>query len=164
MTVQELFKNLDRDTFIDEYLNYCGEPKSAKRKAKLENLLDAFNNINVIPNNSLIVFCEPIVGENHLDSTVIKKEEINTYREKDHDYLMAIRNGYYMNEDGTIKPELYKELDLLKSKMKDLERTTKLPEKPYYKDAENLLIKLNKMSLDIAECKKTEIGFLSKFS
>lgn len=35
MTVQELFKNLDRDTFIDEYLNYCGEPKSAKRKERL---------------------------------------------------------------------------------------------------------------------------------
>ena len=79
---------------------------------------------------------------------ILEKEEINTYREKDHDYLMAIRNGYYMNEDGTIKPELYKELDLLKSKMKDLERTTKLPEKPYYKDAEKLLIRLNKMSLE----------------
>ena len=76
MTVQELFKNLDRDTFIDEYLNYCGEPKSAKRKERLENLLNAFNTINVTPNNSLIVFCEPIVGENHLDSTVIKKEEL----------------------------------------------------------------------------------------
>ena len=94
---------------------------------------------------------------------ILEKEEINTYREKDHDYLMAIRNGYYMNEDGTIKPELYKELDLLKSKMKDLEKTTKLPEKPYYKDVENLLIKLNKISLNIAECKKTEIGFLHKY-
>ena len=79
---------------------------------------------------------------------ILEKEEINTYREKDRDYLMAIRNGYYMNEDGTIKPELYKELDLLKSKMRDLEKTTKLPEKPYYKDAEKLLIKLNKMSLE----------------
>lgn len=94
---------------------------------------------------------------------ILEKEEINTYKEKDHDYLMAIRNGYYMNEDGTIKPELYKELDLLKSKMKDLEKTTKLPEKPYYNDAENLLIKLNKMSLDIAECKKANVGFLSRY-
>lgn len=76
MTVQELFKNLDRDTFIDEYLNYCGQPKSAKRKERLENLLNAFNTINVTPNNSCIVFCEPIVGENHLDSTIIKKEEL----------------------------------------------------------------------------------------
>ena len=94
---------------------------------------------------------------------LISKQEIITYREKDHDYLMAIRNGYYMNEDGTIKPELYKELDLLKSKMKDLEKTTKLPEKPYYKDAENLLIKLNKMSLDMHDCKISNPGFLHKY-
>lgn len=76
MTVQELFKNLDRSVFINEYLNYCGESKSTKRKERLKNLLDAFNNINITPNNSWIVFCEPIVGENHLDSTIIKKEEL----------------------------------------------------------------------------------------
>lgn len=79
---------------------------------------------------------------------ILEKEEIITYREKDHDYLMSIRNGYYMNEDGTIKPELYKELDLLRARMKEAERVTKLPDKPYYKDAEQLLIKLNKMSLE----------------
>lgn len=79
---------------------------------------------------------------------ILEKEEINTYREKDHDYLMSIRNGYYMNEDGTIKPELYKEINLLKARMKEAERTTKLPDKPYYKDAEQLLIRLNKMSLE----------------
>lgn len=79
---------------------------------------------------------------------ILEKEEIITYREKDHDYLMSIRNGYYMNEDGTIKPELYKELEGLKGKMRELEKTTKLPDKPYYKDAEQLLIKLNKMSLE----------------
>lgn len=79
---------------------------------------------------------------------ILEKEEIITYREKDHDYLMSIRNGYYMNEDGTIKPELYKELEGLKGKMRELEKITKLPDKPYYKDAEQLLIKLNKMSLE----------------
>lgn len=94
---------------------------------------------------------------------ILEKQEINTYRDKDHDYLMSIRNGYYMNEDGTIKPELYKELDLLKSKMKDLEKTTKLPEKPYYKDAENLLIQLNRVSLERVDCKIADIGFLSAF-
>ena len=94
---------------------------------------------------------------------ILERQEIITYREKDHDYLMAIRNGYYMNEDGTIKPELYKELDALKAKMRDLEKTTKLPEKPYYKDAEALLIRLNKMSLDMYDCKESDLGFLHKF-
>lgn len=76
MTVQELFKDLDRDLFINKYLEYCGESKSVKRKERIKNLLDAFNKIDVTPDNSWIVFCEPIIGEDHLDSTIIKKEDL----------------------------------------------------------------------------------------
>ena len=75
--------------------------------------------------------------------------EIVTYRGKDRDFLMSIRNGRYMNEDGTINPELYVLINDLKSQIKELELTTKLPDKPYYKDIEKLLIKCNKMSLDM---------------
>lgn len=76
MTVQELFKELDRDLFINKYLEYCGEPTSVKRKERLENLLNAFNELDIVPNNFWIVFCEPMMGEDHLDSTIIKKEEL----------------------------------------------------------------------------------------
>lgn len=76
MTVQELFKDLDRDLFINKYLEYCSESKSVKRKERIKNLLDAFNKIDVTPDNSWIVFCEPIIGEDHLDSTIIKKEDL----------------------------------------------------------------------------------------
>lgn len=39
--------------------------------------------------------------------------QIITYREKEHDILMSIRNGEYMSEDGKkVRPEFY---DLLKS-------------------------------------------------
>lgn len=80
---------------------------------------------------------------------LLEKQEIITYREKDRDYLLSIRNGYYMNEDGTIKPELYDQIKDWKMKVEELKKTTKLPEKPYYKDAEALLIKLNKKSLEM---------------
>lgn len=76
MIVQELFKDLDKDTFINEYLEYCGEPKSTKRKNKIRNLLNEFDKLDTVPDNSWIVFCEPIIGEDHLDSTIIKKEEL----------------------------------------------------------------------------------------
>ena len=96
MTVQELFKDLDKDVFIDEYLNYCGEPKSAKRIEKVKNLLDAFDKLNIVPDNSWIVFCEPIIGEDHLDSTVIKKEELlDTEVEKD-----KVPEGYAYEFNG----------------------------------------------------------------
>lgn len=84
MIVQELFKDLDKDTFINEYLEYCGEPKSTKRENKIRNLLNEFDKLDIVPDNSWIVFCEPIIGEDHLDSTIIKKEELlDTEVEKD---------------------------------------------------------------------------------
>lgn len=84
MTVQELFKELDKDIFINEYLEYCGEPKSTKRKNRIRNLLNEFDKLDTVLDNSWIVFCEPILGEDHLDSTIIKKEELlDTKVEKD---------------------------------------------------------------------------------
>ena len=82
MTVQELFKKLNRGEFVDEYLSYCDESKSTGEKEILDalldlnDLLDAFNKLNIIPDNSRIVFCTPLLGENHLDSFIIKKEDL----------------------------------------------------------------------------------------
>lgn len=79
MTVQELFKDIDRELFITKYLEYCGEPKSAKRKNKIRELLNIFDSISITPNKSLIIFCMPIFGEHYLSSTVIKDVDlINT--------------------------------------------------------------------------------------
>lgn len=57
--------------------------------------------------------------------------QIITYREKEHDMLMSIRNGEYMTADGKkVRPEFY---DLLKSVQDEYiyaVRNTVLPEKP----------------------------------
>lgn len=76
MTVQEFFKSLDRDELVSEYLSYCNEPKSAKRKKRVNTLLDTFNSMQIKPNDSWIIFCEPSLGEQFIDSTVIKKEDL----------------------------------------------------------------------------------------
>lgn len=79
---------------------------------------------------------------------ILEKCEINTYRGADHDYLMAICNGYYMNEDGTIKKELYEELDRLKTRVEEAKKTTKLPDRPNYKEIEDLLVRINKRAVE----------------
>lgn len=57
--------------------------------------------------------------------------QIITYREKEHDMLMSIRNGEYMTADGkNVRPEIY---DLLKSVQEEYiyaVKNTVLPEKP----------------------------------
>ena len=79
---------------------------------------------------------------------LISKQEIITYREDDHDFLMSIRNGYFMNSDGTIRKELYEQVEALKTQLDIDIKKTSLPDKPNYKETEKLLIKLNKMTLD----------------
>ena len=76
MTVQELFKEIDRKNFIDKYLEYCGNPRSIKERRKVTKLLNTLDKIDIVPNDSWIVFCEQVIGEDYLDSTIVKKEDL----------------------------------------------------------------------------------------
>ncbi len=61
---------------------------------------------------------------------------INTYREKDKDFLLDIRNGKYSYD------EIFKLVDKYEREFKKAYNNTKLPDEPYYKMAEDLLIKM----------------------
>lgn len=63
---------------------------------------------------------------------ILEKEQIITYRENEHDMLMDIRNGKYMNEDGTYKKEFFELQEDLEQKFKQASERTKLPDCPDY--------------------------------
>ena len=46
-------------------------------------------------------YVNPRILEEARQLDILEKGEINTYREEEHDLLMAIRNGNYQKEDGT---------------------------------------------------------------
>ena len=75
---------------------------------------------------------------------ILEKGEIITYREKDHDFLMSIRNGEYIDKNNEVKEEFFKIVDDYETKLQILSLTTKLPDKPNY-DA------IDKMMLNIYE-------------
>ena len=81
--------------------------------------------------------------ENHLDKhamhlirlylmviDILKKGEINTYREDDLDFLQSIRKGYYRNGDGTYKAEFFKLVDHYEQLTKEAAKTTGLSKEP----------------------------------
>lgn len=76
MTVKELFKSLDRESLISEYLCYCGEPNTARRRKVFNNLLDSFESLDVQPNTSQIIFCTPLLGDHQFDSSFFEKDEL----------------------------------------------------------------------------------------
>lgn len=75
---------------------------------------------------------------------ILEKGEIITYRQKEHDFLMDIRNGKYLTEDNQPIPEFFEIVDDLEAKMKNAAEHSELPNKPRIKDINNLLIKVNR--------------------
>lgn len=78
---------------------------------------------------------------------LLEKEEIITYRENDLDLLMRIRNGAYMNQDGTVKDSFYKLVKGIDTRFKSAVSNTKLPEKPRFNEIEKWVISIYKRYL-----------------
>jgi predicted nucleotidyltransferase len=80
---------------------------------------------------------------------IVKDREVVTYREKEHDFLMSIRNGYFMNEDGTYKKEFFDIIDDYDKQLEHLLSVSTLPERPDMEKINQLVMNINKQTLDI---------------
>lgn len=59
---------------------------------------------------------------------ILEKGEINTYRDKDHDLLMSIRNGEFLDENRQPTQKFYKLVDSLEKRLDYDKEHTDLPE------------------------------------
>ena len=64
---------------------------------------------------------------------ILEKEEIITYRTDEHDLLMSIRNGEYLDENRQPIPEFYDLLNEYEKRFEYAKKNTLLPDKPDYK-------------------------------
>ena len=74
---------------------------------------------------------------------IMDKGEIITFREKDHDLLMDIRNGKYLDDNDQPVPEFMDMVAEYESKLDKLKETTALPEKPDYKKINEFVASVN---------------------
>lgn len=74
---------------------------------------------------------------------ILEKEEIVTYREKKKDFLLSIRNGEFMKEDGTYRPEFFELVNEYEKKLKYAKENTSLPEAPDMRRVEEFVMDVN---------------------
>lgn len=74
---------------------------------------------------------------------ILEKEQIVTYREKEHDMLMDIRNGKYLDENKQPIPEFYEMVDEYEKRMEYAKENTSLPDKPDYKAINEFVMSVN---------------------
>ena len=74
---------------------------------------------------------------------ILEREEIVTYREKEHDFLMEIRNGKFLDDNRQPIPEFFDIVDDYEKKLEYAKENTSLPEKPDYKKINEFIISVN---------------------
>ena len=74
---------------------------------------------------------------------ILERHEIKTYRDKDHDLLMDIRNGKYIAEDNQVLPEFFDMVDDFEKRLAYDKEYTDLPEKPDYKRINEFVMSVN---------------------
>lgn len=74
---------------------------------------------------------------------ILEKEQIITYREKDHDFLMDIRNGRYLDSEGHPISEFYDLVDDFEKKLEYAKENTSLPDNPDYEKIKEFTASVN---------------------
>lgn len=74
---------------------------------------------------------------------ILENGKIITYRQKDHDFLMDIRNGKYLDDDKQPTKEFYDIVDELNNKLGYWKEHSELPPNPDYKRIDAFLEEVN---------------------
>ena len=74
---------------------------------------------------------------------ILEKGEINTYRDKDHDLLMSIRNGEFLDENRQPTQKFYKLVDSLEKRLDYDKEHTDLPETVDMEKVNDLVARVN---------------------
>ena len=74
---------------------------------------------------------------------ILENEKIVTYREKEHDLLMSIRNGEYLDSSNQPIPEFFEMVDALDKRLEHDKENTSLPERPNYDKINEFVMSVN---------------------
>ena len=74
---------------------------------------------------------------------ILEKEQIITYREAEHDLLMDIRNGKYLDDNRQPIAEFYEMVDEYEKRLEYAKQNTNLPNNPNYKAINEFVASVN---------------------
>ena len=75
---------------------------------------------------------------------LLETGKMRTYRDKEHNLLMDIRNGKFQNNDHTFKQEFFELVDDLEKKFLYASENTVLPDKPDWEQIEDFVMRVNR--------------------
>lgn len=138
----------DTEIFMDVHLTHYPLRDYKSMWSDMNTVVKEYSKIgkrnqNAIEHNKLAKHMMHLVRLYLMCLDILNNGEIITYREKDHDFLMEIRNGKYLDENRQPIPEFFKIVDDLEAKLDIAKTTTSLPNHPDYKKINEFVASVN---------------------
>jgi predicted nucleotidyltransferase len=140
--------DLDTEIYMDIKLNHYPLRDYKGMWSDMNNIVKEYSKIghrnqNAIEKGKLSKHMMHLVRLYLMCLDILNEGEIITYREKDHDFLMSIRNGKYLDDNRQPTSEFFDIVDDLEAKFDKAKQTTDLPDNPDYKKINEFVASVN---------------------
>jgi len=149
-TDKAIDSDLDTEVFMDVNLTHYPLRDYKSMWSEMNNIVKDYSKIgkrnkNAIEHQKLGKHAMHLVRLYFMCIDILEKQEIVTYREKEHDLLMDIRNGKYFDSNGKPISGFYDLLNELEKKFEYAKMHTELPDSPNYKKINEFMAYVNEL-------------------
>ena len=147
-TDKGVHEDYETEVFMDIHLNHYPLNDYQGMWAEMKSIVKDYSKIgkrnkHAIEHNKLGKHMCHLVRLYLMCFDILEKGKIITYREDDHELLMDLRNGKYLDANYQPIPEFFEMVDELEKRLKYDAENTSLPDKPDYKAIEEFVASVN---------------------
>lgn len=140
--------DMTTEIFMDANLKHYPLRDYAEMWAELKNIIKSYKNIGArnnkaIEHNKLGKHMMHLIRLYMMCLDILENEKIITYREAEHDLLMDIRNGKFLDSDKQTTPEFYEMVNEYEKRIEYAKNNTSLPDKPDYSKIDEFVASVN---------------------
>lgn len=138
----------DTEIFMDINLHHYPLRDYKSMWSEMNNVVKDYSKIgkrnkNAIEHNKLGKHMMHLIRLYMMCLDILEREKIVTYREKEHELLMEIRNGKFLDGDRQPIPEFYEMVDDYEKNLEYAKNNTSLPDNPDYKKINEFVASVN---------------------
>lgn len=138
----------DTEIFMDINLHHYPLRDYKSMWSEMNNVVKDYSKIgkrnkNAIEHNKLGKHMMHLIRLYMMCLDILEHEKIVIYREKEHELLMEIRNGKFLDGDRQPIPEFYEMVDDYEKKLEYAKNNTNLPDNPDYKRINEFVASVN---------------------
>ena len=153
--------NMETEIFIDGQMNHVSLRDFSGMLGEFNNTMKQYGKIGkrnekAYEHNKIAKHMMHLVRLYLMVFDILEKGEINTKRDNDHDFLMSIRNGAYLNENNQPVPEFFELVDTYEKRLEEDAEETSLPAEPDMDKVNELMCSINEKVFDKSFMEKQE--------